>query len=535
MTLPRLFCASVLCLILSLAAAACTKYPLFASGPLQRSSGDVYEVFSPTVVLAVPTFVWLYLIATIGGDLSLVHINPVNYRLERVVTTINAGPGRSVMGITHDPFQPNTFYITTNSLRWDLQGIPDVWHNAKVEKVTLKGKSELIVDEKPVISGLPVSASNWGTYSTAIDSLTGELYIAVGTFNTAGVPSDADNNIEDCLLSGSVLKADIRTEGLTRVLEWSSDDPATAQLVTSPEESGISVYAVGVRSPHQIQVYTNNALFIFDGGANIGLDGEDVVWKSTGCDTDAPLTEKMPDRLVKVRSGKWYGHPNRTRGKKDAKQCEFISALLSDDEADAVDGYAPPLLTTAEAEKDGILTSGIVGHLEYSANWWNGKLRGSTLGLEVGVNKNDDEEVTAAMLSFNRRTKEVKQVADIGGLASTVDAQGAVLSPQFFSNSIGVARPRTILPKDNKPEIGSIFPTQGIPGSKVFITGYNLSIGEGVKIGDVPCKKVRYVKSGMFIQCTVPKLNTTEQVPVQVGQAQQKKGFRVLKPLSEVN
>lgn len=144
-------------------------------------------------------------------------------------------------------------------------------------------------------------------FGITVDPLTARVFISIAASNFGGIPSDPAGNLPDYIMSAAILDPGIRRPS-TLTLEWSFSDPGTATLLNTSAESGISVYAEGLRSLFQPAMSRFNQLFVIDRGAYLSR-----VPLSTSCTTSRPFSRAIPGKVIPVRYGENYGHPNRQR------------------------------------------------------------------------------------------------------------------------------------------------------------------------------------------------------------------------------
>src|SRR6185503_17775575 len=110
---------------------------------------------------------------------------------------------------------------------------------------------------------------------------------------------------------------------------------------------------------------TQGALYGTDNGADTGFGAA-----STSSTTQAPIAD-APDEIISLVEGHYYGHANRNRGRRDARE----------------NVYRPPtagsLLSVYTAQL-GTVPSSTNGIDEYRSTAFNGALRGNLLVQHFG-------------------------------------------------------------------------------------------------------------------------------------------------------
>lgn len=349
--------------------------------------------------------------------------------------------------------------------------------------------------------------------------------ISIAAFNNGGAPSDGDGNLPDSIASGTILEADIRREG-TLSLEWSGSDPETATLLKTTAESGIRVYVEGVRSPFQPALSRFNRVFILDGGAN-----RDEGPRSLSCTKSRPFRRSFPDKVIRLRSGEYYGHPNRQR----AGQCRFVSPLLKPSVTETrFPDYTPPLFTNEAAIRSGVVGSGAVGAAFYDSNVFPG-FRGTLLGADAPTVASLDlgDRSPPGLNAYRLKKKDVVRVGETPGISLAVNIHGDVFAAQASNGTIGVAVPRVGPARRAVVGIRNVFPSRGVPGSFVFIVGVGLPLRPAVRIGGKRCTKARRMLGEvLMIRCVVPSFETYPLAPqtVTIGRFSLRTAFAVLNP-----
>jgi glucose/arabinose dehydrogenase len=259
-----------------------------------------------------------------------------------------------VLGIAFNPAgptQPVTLYVSHTQLYAGEDGPPFA---GKVSKLVAPDFTPV-----DVVTGLPVSAAEHGTNAIAFDAA-GRLYIAQGGTTNAGVPSERHSRPETPL-SGAILLADLRDPAFDGAIMYDTLERATheAGLVSGD----VRVFASGFRNPYDLVVHSNGLIYATDNGPN-APDGP----RSTGCATedDGP---HGPDELNLIIEGRYYGHPNRNRGRIDERQCVYRAP------DDASGESTPPIATLSYfASADGIA--------EYTSDAFGGRMRGDLVYVE---------------------------------------------------------------------------------------------------------------------------------------------------------
>lgn len=258
----------------------------------------------------------------------------------------------NVLGLAFNPAEPPapvTLYVS-HTVLFDQAGEPFAGGVAKLTGPDWR--------REEVVTGLPVSTAEHGTNGIAFDR-EGRLYIAQGGTTNAGVPGERHPR-PDTPLAGAVLIAEPADAAFDGDVRYDTSAPANE---TEQIAGDVRVYAPGFRNPYDIIVHSNGRIYATDNGPN-SQDG----FASTGCAADGE-GPSAPDELNLVLEGRYYGHPNRNRGRLDPRQCVYLPA---DDRSPE---NTPPIATL------GYHTSAN-GLAEYTPDAFAGRLRGSLLYVE---------------------------------------------------------------------------------------------------------------------------------------------------------
>lgn len=484
-----------------------------------------------TALAFVPEAPHILVATALSGEIRVLRLNRTmqhQYAVQSVECVTNAGTGRFITGISVDPFDPTAFLVTTSVHDFEAKGLPkSAWDNGRIDLFRLFPRTLKLIFERVLVSGLPLArkSQNTGPYGVAIDTGSGALYIGQGSNTNGGVTDYTAGNV-DTIVSGTILKVDIRTAGKTRKLEWTTNFMMNASLKESASVSGISVYAIGIRAAFQPLFTRKGHLLSVDTAPTSG-PGQ----RSVTCLESGPMGSTVPDRLLKINRGFWYGMANRARGRKDGKQCTFMWGHESANST-TIRKFRKPIMTTFVGNENGLKRSGTVGLAQYDANWVP-SMRGSFLGSGLDGQDEYGGLVMPMLFFFDVRRKAIIKVADAPGVSIEVDAYGAILTAQVSNGKIGVTTPVVKAGMAKKMVIRSVWPVSGKGGSRVHIVGTGLSWTAHVFIGSSRCTTVYHVVRFNYLQdlsCTVPERNASETGPlhVQVGGVTLKKAFTIL-------
>jgi len=435
------------------------------------------------------------------------------------ITTLTGLYNKDILGITFNPFDdssaPPKIYVAHSQLYGNGGGAFPVTEQSKYSgQISILGGSNFST-VTPLITGLPVSNHDHGINGMDFDAV-GNLYISVGSNTNAGIPEAAIGGLPESPLTAAILKAEITKPNFNGAVTYSlpsnfvppnglTFDPATSQVFGAVANiapgSDVSVYASGFRNPYDVVWTTKGLLYATNNGANQGFG--DV---STSATTQQPFTITDADELNLVIQDAYYGHPNRNRGRYDARQNVFYSAFDP-----GIPGVVTAPLATTQASTNGVT--------EYRATTFGGQLRGDLLAQKWNG--------SIYNFSLSPDGQAVTQTEILNGISDGLDILtgpgGAVVGIDFSDNSITVALP-------NDTAVGTavaaydIFPWRApaIGGSDFVIGGLNFgtlgntSVTIGGQIATLTSVSATRIR-GVFPSLSVPVGSDLVDLVVQSG------------------
>ncbi len=371
LVVPRVAIAAVTLLALVIAGdgAACagsSVEPLGASSPLVFRRGTLNASITQPTSLAFGPDGRLY--AAFRTGIQALTLHPATYD---VLATEQIASGLdTILGIAFDPTAPPSpvvFYVSRQNAA-ATNGYEGV-----VSTFTRAAPGWTRTD---VITGLPSSQphSNHYTNGLAFDEA-GTLYIAQGSNTDAGL---AGPNWPETPLSAAILTADVTDPAFNGTITYSPPGPPADDNVNQIGDD-VSVFAAGTRNPYDLVVHSNGYVYATDNAPS----GPDA---SLTCSTSASGVS-FHDELNLIETGNYYGHPNRNRGRFDARQCTYHPP-----EGGSGVGFTGPIAMLPEhCSCDGIA--------EYTASAFGGALQGDLLFAEYIGGR-----VTRAELSADGRS-----------------------------------------------------------------------------------------------------------------------------------
>ncbi len=240
-------------------------------------------------------------------EIEALSLNPVTGQVLAVEQVASDLEG--VLGLAFDSTAPAS-PVTVYASRQDPNATPGF--QGTVSTFTGPGWQR-----QDVITGLPTSApfSNHMTNGLAFDGQ-GRLFIAQGSSTDAGItdPPGSQSYWPETPLSAAIVVADVHTPGFDGNVTHSPAGPPDAEDVDLVS-GDVAVYAFGVRNPYDFVLHSNGLIYATDNGAM----GEAV---SASCTTSGGPSS-VADELNLIEQGRYYGHPNRNRGRSDPRQCIY--------------------------------------------------------------------------------------------------------------------------------------------------------------------------------------------------------------------
>ncbi|MHB0777063.1 Ig-like domain-containing protein, partial [Halomonas sp. WWR20] len=331
--------------------------------------GSADDAYGFTSVELSPDGSKLY-IATMAGEIKRYDVDPDTGSLsgEQTLTLDyfqDADGPRGIIGLTFDPNDPNTLWVTDNypiPLSGRSESVPDF--SGRITKITLGDGPEFAATAEPYITGLPRSVADHVTNSLEFrvnpeydavnnpDVPTHLLYVIQGSDSAMGEPDSAWGSRPERLLNAAVLEIDptrtppeggfdVTTEPLPDNGRRYADDDNDLKNGPIPMEDGeylvfaengtatvqsddgdileqfynpyaddavLKIFATGIRNGYDLVWHSNGQLYVPTNGSAAGGSVPDD--PSTLVDESQDNVSKQDDYLFTVEEGGYYGHPN---------------------------------------------------------------------------------------------------------------------------------------------------------------------------------------------------------------------------------
>lgn len=459
----------------------------FKPGIIKEMNGTALEIPEITTIKVGPD--GKYYAGTLNGYIHVLGIDRYLTVYSSCMSE-NAGNSRSILGLAFHPneYSPLKLYVATSTLFWRSKQTGADWDNGNVEVWGRNEDHECLSHSYTVINGLPVSANDHAVNALEFD-IHGSLYVAIGGTTNAGVHTDGDRigGIPESPLSGAILRFDMRSPDFDgRIVYTDYRDPGT----TTIESGTVEIFASGMRNVFGMSMHSNGKLYAADNGPNNGFGVG-----ATGCNT-AGGQQAFKDKLLYVKPKAYYGHPNWNRARFDDRQCVFVRG----DEPSNGSTFTAPMA---------ILDSSTNGIIEYTANTFDGKLRGHLILSKLSWTDTGSLKTAKLDKSGTALLEEPLEIYPDSGLSVVMGLFGELLMPKVKQAKIIALVPDE--EHDNQLHIFAITPRRGpmLGGNIVLITGNGLDEGTRIYFGEFECTAyMNIAPDGSSLQCEVPAFSS---------------------------
>jgi len=373
-------------------------------------------------------------------------------------------------------------------------------------------------DPVPLVTQLPTSNHDHGVNGMVFDN-NGDLLVALGGNTNAGVAWPDMGDLPESPLTAAILEAETSREDFDGAISYvetdtgvPNDDQVAGGIVDVAPGAHVGVFAPGLRNPYDLVLTLDGRVYATDNGPNTGFGP-----LSTGPDTQGgqPAT---PDEVLLVERDRYYGHPNRNRGRDDARQNVYEGSS----EPTVPGVYTAPLVE---------LSSSVDGIDEYRATTFQGAMRGDLIVQRwAGMLKR------LARSADGRSITTSSDLLNLGALDVVAGPGGAIVGMHYSSDSIRVMEPDDA--GAAAMQAYDIFPWRATPdGGYPFViggVGFGSPADTSVTIGGLAATVTSV--TGKRIEGTVPAQPspTTELLDVVVSSggllSTIPNGFRFLMP-----
>lgn len=440
---------------------------------------------------------------------------------------------RSILGITFDPRDTTPRpYVSVSTIfwgRWKAIQQSDwstAWANGAVERfkpasadTKARNPNRCIEHDRTIVRNLPVADGDHSV-NEILFTQSGDLLMSIGGFTNMGLPYKSLGGRWETYFSGAVLLA-----RLSKGNRFNGNIPYTNiqnSRTARPKSnySDVEIYATGLRNMFSMQMIRNGRILGLDMGPNCGFgnaaltcseykeseaakrkptDETFIGGKSIVGTGKCKFSDSRPDKLVEIKRGRFYGHPNIQRSiiRNKPGECAYIDPLTHKTGAPRR-GSPPsnyePALSLVDSPKTGLR--------EYGSNVFCGKMRGDIMLARL-----------KSLGTWRIRLKrdglpdgdEIK-LHQSGGLRVEENIHGDLIFPKYDpepSAGIMVLRPR--VRATTRLQIKNALPFRhGRAGGTILrVGGTGFTSVSQIYVGQKLCPKVS--TSATEISCRVPR------------------------------
>ena len=367
-------------------------------------------------------------VASVTGEINAYTFDDnYNVTATQTISTLTAVSNNNILGLAFNPHESNgpiRIYAAHSFLFADGGAcIPPGEVSVYSGQVSvLTGPAFDTID--PLITGLSVSNHDHGINGLEFDNQ-GDLYICVGGNTNAGVIHCNLGDLPESPLSAAILKAHITRNGFNGQVEYVetvsgliNNNQLDGDIVDVIAGIDVDVFASGFRNTYDLHFTTWNTMYASDNGPNGGYGAA-----STGPTTQDPDPTEEDSLNLLVENG-YYGHPNRNRGRTDARQNVFYG--IFDPE---IPGVFTQALATVPASSNGML--------EYRAETFNGAMRDELLVQRWNF------ETFRFQMSPDKQTVDATLTlpTDLASLDILTGPGGVIFGIDYSDNKVIIATP----------------------------------------------------------------------------------------------
>ncbi|HEV2545696.1 MAG TPA: carbohydrate-binding protein [Methylobacterium sp.] len=331
---------------------------------------------------------------------------------------------RGIIGLTFDPTDPNTIWISDNyPIPRENKAFDTPEFSGRVSKITLGQNGSFTgATAETYLTGLPRSGGDHVTNSLEFRAnpdagQAGEpaylLYLSQGSNSAAGAPDGAWGNRPERLLNAAVLEIDptrkaptggfdVRTEPVTvpttqnPLSSFNSDGTYPGFYNPYAADAVLKIFATGIRNAYDLVWHSNGHLYMpTNGTASGGKTFDDPTQPGSQIIVNSPTQD---DYFFTVEQGKYYGHPNILRDEYILNGGNPTSGVDKNEVTDRkdgnpnTDGYDAGVRPDLNYDLDGAYSLGRNqspnGAIEYKGSAFGTNLKGAVLFAQFSTGDN---------------------------------------------------------------------------------------------------------------------------------------------------
>ncbi len=339
----------------------------------------------------------------------------------QTITTLEAVSNMHIIGLETNPFDPPgvvRIYVGHSQLFANDATCFEGFSPYSGQVSILTGPNFDTIE--PVATGLPVSNHDHGISGMAFDD-NGDLYVCVGGNTNAGVLGCNLGGLDESPLSGSIVRLKLSQSDYNGTVIYrdpltcvENDDQVFGDSVVLAPGIDIEVFAPGIRNSMDIEYTTKGRLYATDNGPNAGFGVS-----STGPNTQGP-EPTFGDELNLIDIGRYYGHPNRNRGREDFRQNIYHDRTVA-----SIPGEYEGTVAHFQASTNGII--------EYRSQTFNDAMRGDLLaqrwdGTTSRITLSADGKSTTNMYNIFNTMTALNLFGGPGGVILGIDLSSGLVS-----------------------------------------------------------------------------------------------------------
>ncbi|HEX8322896.1 MAG TPA: hypothetical protein VF595_03190 [Tepidisphaeraceae bacterium] len=237
----------------------------------------------------------------------------------QTITTIkdfNSGQNRIITGITFSPDSiASNLKLYVSHGQYKLGTTPSTGTGVQFQADNYTGTISLLSDPNlgqydDLIVHIPRSVKDHMNNQIVFDRTGNNFHFVIPSLTAMGAPDTTWGNRPEDALSGAMYRVNVAKMNSELTNSGPIDLDPSASYDVSDSANAVNIYATGIRNAYDMVFHSNGHLYSATNGSSAG--GNTPAGGGAPALTNVPITEK--DKLLDVKPGKYYGHPNPIRG-----------------------------------------------------------------------------------------------------------------------------------------------------------------------------------------------------------------------------